>query len=222
MLETLILDNYDSFTWNLYQVFAEFDAHPKVFRNDELTLEDIKKLNPAHIVISPGPGTVEKKEDFGICQDVILKFGQKIPVLGVCLGHQGIAYAFGAKIKQAPKILHGKVSDIEVNQKEVFKNCPKIIRGMRYHSLIVDENSLPWELEITARTRSDRTIMGLKHKKFPLFGVQFHPESFATPWGKQIIKNFLNIQNVNAEGQSLFSGQLAQSGFRAKQISRPC
>jgi len=195
-LKTLIIDNYDSFTYNLYQYFAELKANPVVFANDKITIEQIQKLKPSHIVISPGPGTVENPKDFGICEQTILKFGPKIPLLGVCLGHQGIAKAFGAKIEHAEQIMHGKTSQIEHNGQGIFANVPNPFTAMRYHSLCVSPKNFPKELTITARVHSEKpgeegTIMALQHNKYPIFGIQFHPESFETPEGKLILKNFL-------------------------------
>ncbi len=190
-MKTLIIDNYDSFTYNLYQYFAELKAGPAVFANDRITLKDIDKFKPDRIVISPGPGTVENPKDFGICKEVILKFGPKIPLLGVCLGHQGIANAFGASIEHAPKIMHGKTSEIEHNGKGIFAGLPNPFTAMRYHSLCVSEENFPKELVITARIKDEKTIMALEHVKFPIFGIQFHPESFATPEGKALLENFI-------------------------------
>jgi anthranilate synthase component 2 len=192
-MKTLIIDNYDSFTYNLYQYFAELKANPAVKTNDGVTVKEIERLNPTHIVISPGPGTVENPKDFGVCKDVILKLGPKIPLLGVCLGHQGIAHAFGGTIEHAPKIMHGKTSVIEHDGKSIFKGIPNRFSAMRYHSLCVSSKNLPKELTITARVKEEGTVMALQHSQFPIFGIQFHPESFATEHGKQILKNFLNF-----------------------------
>ena len=193
-MKTLIIDNYDSFTYNLYQYFAELEANPVVYSNDKITIKDIIKIKPSHIVISPGPGTVENPQDFGICKEVILQFGTKTPLLGVCLGHQGIAHAFGGKIEHAPIIMHGKRCQIEHTNKGVFKNIENPMTVMRYHSLCVSSKNLPSELEVTAISSGEGTIMGLQHKTYPIFGIQFHPESFATPQGKMLIKNFLNCE----------------------------
>ena len=190
-MKTLIIDNYDSFTYNLYQYFAELQANPVVYTNDKITLKDIQKINPSHIVISPGPGTVENPADFGICKDVILTLGPKIPLLGVCLGHQGIAYAFGGTIEHAPVIMHGKTSKIDHNGTGLFKGIPNPMTVMRYHSLCVSGKKLPPELEITAKDQVEGTIMGIQHKTYPIYGIQFHPESFATVEGKQLLQNFL-------------------------------
>lgn len=193
-MKTLIIDNYDSFTYNLYQYFAELNARPVVFANDRVTLKDIEKINPTHIVLSPGPGTVENPQDFGICHEVILQFGPKTPLLGVCLGHQGIAHAYGATIEHSPKIMHGKTSLIGHDGRGIFRGISNPFTAMRYHSLCVSQKKFPKELVITAKAKDDgakTTIMGLQHSKYPIFGIQFHPESFATPEGKKILKNFL-------------------------------
>lgn len=193
-MKTLIIDNYDSFTYNLFQYCAELGGNPEVFKNNELTIQDIKKRKYTHIIISPGPGRPEKKKDFGICGDVIKNFKGKIPILGVCLGHQGIIHLFGGKIIHAPKSMHGKRNLISINNKHpLFKNLPKIIEVMRYHSLIGDSRKIPDELSVIALTKNDKLIMAVAHKSFSLFGVQFHPESIGTPFGKQILKNFLSI-----------------------------
>jgi anthranilate synthase component 2 len=192
-MKTLIIDNYDSFTYNLYQYIGELGGNPVVFRNDEINLTQIKKLKPTRIILSPGPGTPEKKSDFGVCKDIVLEFKTLlIPTLGVCLGHQGIIYYLGGKIIQAPKIMHGKSSLIYHNQKGVFKGLKSPLQGMRYHSLIGERNSLPDILEITAETK-DKMIMAVQHKTLPLFGIQFHPESVGTSEGKKILGNFLKI-----------------------------
>mgnify|MGYP002621472642 FL=1 len=190
-MKTLIIDNYDSFTYNLAQYFGELDAHPIVHTNNSLTVEKINSIDPTHIVISPGPGTVEKPEDFGICEKVILQYMNSIPILGVCLGHQGIAKALGGKIQPAPTIMHGKQSTIEHTNKGIFKNVQSPLTAMRYHSLCIDETSFPAELTITARAQDDNTIQAIQHDTYPLFGIQFHPESFGTPEGKTILSNFL-------------------------------
>ncbi|OGJ50195.1 aminodeoxychorismate/anthranilate synthase component II [Candidatus Peregrinibacteria bacterium RIFOXYB2_FULL_32_7] len=196
-MKTLILDNYDSFTFNLYQYIGELGGNPEVYRNDELSLEQIAAKRPSHIVISPGPGTSEKKADFGICSEVILKFGKEIPLLGVCLGHQGIIHCFGGRILRAPEIMHGKRTMIEHNGKDIFKNIENPTEVMRYHSLMGEKKSLPDCLEITAETlKSPKIIMGVKHKTYPIFGIQFHPESIGTAEGKKMLKNFLKIKII--------------------------
>ncbi len=188
----LMIDNYDSFTYNLVQYLAELGEVVKVFRNDALTIKDIQKLNPAasQIVISPGPG---RPEDAGISCEVIRQFSGKIPILGVCLGHQAIGYVFGGKIVGAKKLMHGKTSQIYHNKKDIFKGIPNPFLATRYHSLLVEKKSLPEPLEIIAETKENE-IMGLKHKAYPLWGVQFHPESILTKCGKQILDNFIKLK----------------------------
>ncbi|MFH1691344.1 MAG: aminodeoxychorismate/anthranilate synthase component II [Candidatus Omnitrophota bacterium] len=185
----LMIDNYDSFTYNLVQYLGELGADLKVFRNDRITIEDIKKLKPAAIVISPGPG---RPEDAGISCEVVRVFKGKIPILGVCLGHQVIAYVFGGKIVRAKKLMHGKTSLVYHKASDIFKGLPNPIEATRYHSLVAAKDSLPKELELLAWTK-DKEIMGLKHKQFAIYGVQFHPESIMTKHGKQLLKNFLSL-----------------------------
>lgn len=192
-MSTLLIDNYDSFTWNLYQYIGELKGNPRIFRNDEIILAQIIKLKPARIVISPGPGSPDDPAYFGVCLEVIKKLGPKIPILGVCLGHQGIIYAFGGKIVKAPKILHGKTSLIEHDGKGIFQNIASPLTGMRYHSLVGAPESIPSELIISAKVKGEKTIMGVRHKSYPLHGIQFHPESIGTPEGKKILKNFLEM-----------------------------
>ncbi|MDD5108005.1 MAG: aminodeoxychorismate/anthranilate synthase component II [Candidatus Omnitrophica bacterium] len=186
----LMIDNYDSFTYNLVQYLEELGQKVQVYRNDALTIKDIAKLNPDRIVISPGPG---RPEDAGISCEVIKEFCGKIPILGVCLGHQAIGYVFGGKIVGAKKLMHGKTSKIYHNKKDIFKNIPNPFLATRYHSLLVDQKSLPECLEIIASTKENE-IMGLKHKAYPLWGVQFHPESILTKSGKQILDNFIKLK----------------------------
>jgi len=186
----LLIDNYDSFTYNLYQYVAELGYEVKVIRNDEIPVEEIGKLNPTHIILSPGPGT---PKEAGMTLDVIKMYKGKIPLLGVCLGHQSIGEAFGGDVVHAPVLMHGKTSMIFHNGKGVFLNLPSPYRATRYHSLIVKEETLPSELEITART-DDGLIMGLKHKTLNIHGVQFHPESILTEHGKPLLRNFLEIK----------------------------
>jgi para-aminobenzoate synthetase component 2 len=184
----LLIDNYDSFTYNLYQYLSELGAHVEVFRNDRISLEEIEKMAPDRIVISPGPG---RPEDGGISLDCIMRFGPRIPLLGVCLGHQCIGQAFGGDVVSAPRLMHGKTSDIRHDGKGIFKNVENPFTATRYHSLIVDEKSLPDCFEITART-VENELMGLRHKKYPIEGIQFHPESILTPAGKAVLKNFID------------------------------
>ena len=193
-MKTLILDNYDSFTYNLYQYLGELGGNPEVFRNDEITLTEIKNNKYSHIVISPGPGDPSNSAYFGVCRDVILDNMLKRPILGVCLGHQGIIHYFGGRIVRTKKILHGKKSKISHNGQGIFKEVKNPILGMRYHSLIGQRDFIPEVLEITADT-DDGTVMGVAHKKHPIFGIQFHPESAGTEEGKKIFKNFLEIKS---------------------------
>jgi len=185
----LMIDNYDSFTYNLVQYFGELGQDIKVFRNDKITLKKISQLKPKQIVISPGPG---RPEDAGISCNVIREFSGKIPILGVCLGHQAIGLVFGARITNAIRLMHGKTSLIYHNGKDIFKSIPNPFEATRYHSLLVEKKSLPKCLEITAWTgRSE--IMGLKHRNLPVWGVQFHPESILTKYGKSILSNFIKL-----------------------------
>ncbi len=186
----LMIDNYDSFTYNLVQYFGELGADLKVYRNDILSLKDIEKMNPEKIVISPGPG---RPEHAGISVDIIKLFSGKIPILGVCLGHQAIGYAYGAKIVRAKKLMHGKTSLIEHDNTDLFRSIENPFEATRYHSLVIDEKTMPGCFSITARTEDDGEIMGIKHKKYPLWGVQFHPESILTVVGKELLGNFLSF-----------------------------
>jgi anthranilate synthase component 2 len=188
----LILDNYDSYTHNLYQRIGEVSgSEAKVVRNDQSSLAEILALRPTHIVISPGPGSPEKSEYFGVCLEVILKMGNRVPILGICLGHQGIAHAFGARLVRAPKPMHGKTSLIRHDGKAVFQGLEDPFVAMRYHSLVVSPEAFPKCLRVTARS-DDGVIMGLCHREFPLQGVQFHPESIGTPTGHTLLRNFLS------------------------------
>jgi len=184
----LLIDNYDSFTYNLYQYLCELGQAVKVARNDSITMENIEKLAPERIVISPGPG---RPENAGISNEVILRFGGRVPILGVCLGHQCIGQAYGGEIEHAGEIKHGKTSLIYHDGRGVFKSLTSPFPAVRYHSLAVSRYSLPECLEVTAWTEND-IIMGLRHREFPVEGVQFHPESIMTNVGKEILKNFLN------------------------------
>jgi anthranilate synthase component 2 len=184
----LVIDNYDSFTYNLVQYLGELGVEPVVHRHDALTLAQIKVLDPAGVVISPGPGT---PDDAGLSMDVIRAFTGERPVLGVCLGHQCIAQVFGGRIVRAPQVMHGKTSLIGHDGRGVFANLPDPLEATRYHSLVVDRASVPPELEITAET-DDGTIMGLRHRDHPVEGVQFHPESILTVSGHDLLRNFLD------------------------------
>jgi anthranilate synthase component 2 len=185
----LLLDNYDSFTYNLAQYLGEFGCEVEVHRNDRISVEQIAQRKPERIVISPGPCT---PQEAGICVELIQKLAGKIPILGVCLGHQAIGAAFGGKIIRAPKLFHGKTSQIRHDGSGVFRGLPNPFTATRYHSLIVERKSLPAELQVTAETDDD-IIMGMQHRQYPLMGVQFHPESVLTESGKQLLKNFLSL-----------------------------
>lgn len=188
-----VLDNYDSFTYNLVQYLGEMGQKVEVRRNDQVTCAEIEELNPSHILISPGPCTPQKA---GISIDLLRYFAGKKPVLGVCLGHQAIGAAFGGRVVRAGKVMHGKVSQVEHDGKTVFSNLPKPLTATRYHSLIVSEEGLPAELEVSARTREadgTQVIMGLRHRHFPIEGVQFHPESVLTESGRLLLQNFLAL-----------------------------
>lgn len=188
----LVIDNYDSFVYNIVQIVSELGANTIVVRNDEISLSAIERIEPDGIIISPGPGTPEKREDIGISVDVVKKFGRSIPILGICLGHQVIGYAFGAMIRRARTIMHGKISTIKItNNTPLFKNIPTIFKATRYNSLVID--NVPEELSVDAISLDDNEIMAIHHKIYPIYGVQFHPESVGTEYGKQILRNFLDI-----------------------------
>jgi anthranilate synthase component 2 len=192
-MKILIIDNYDSFTYNLAQLLGELKTEPIVVRNDKITIEEIVKMDPDAIVISPGPGHPANKRDFGVCADVITKLGPKIPILGVCLGHQGIVQVFGGKVVHAKKLRHGKTSEIEHGNKSVFEGVASPFKATRYHSLVAETDSIPDCLEVTARSVDDGEIMGIRHKEHLIMGVQFHPESVLTDDGKKIMLNFLKM-----------------------------
>lgn len=185
----LVIDNYDSFTYNLVQYLGELGAKPVVFRNDQITPAKIKRLRPRRIVISPGPCT---PTEAGISNEVIHSFSGKIPILGVCLGHQCIGEVFGGRVVRADRIMHGKISEVYHNAKTIFSRVKNPFQATRYHSLLVEKKSLPHSLEVTAWTDTNE-IMGLKHRRHPTWGVQFHPESILTLEGKKILKNFLAL-----------------------------
>ena len=188
-MKLLILDNYDSFTYNLVQYFGELGADAVVKRNDEISVEELKQLGPERICISPGPG---RPEDAGIADSVIREFGGEVPILGVCLGHQCIAQVFGGAVIRATRLMHGKTSLIHHLNRGVFQDLEQPLEATRYHSLIVQREGLPAELEITAET-DEGEIMGLQHQSFPVHGVQFHPESILTAEGKKLLANFLRM-----------------------------
>lgn len=186
----LVIDNYDSFTYNLVQFLGEMGADLHVVRNDKTTLDEIRAMQPTHIVISPGPGT---PDDGGVSLDVLKQLGATTPVLGVCLGHQCIGQAFGGVVLRAPRVMHGKTSMIYHNGDPMFADVPNPFEATRYHSLIVEESSLPDVLTVTARTEEGE-IMALRHKEYPVYGVQFHPESILTTYGPRLLQNFLNVK----------------------------
>lgn len=183
----VVIDNYDSFTYNLVQYLGELGAEPRVYRNDQVSLDDIERMQPDAIVISPGPGT---PEDAGVSLAAIRRFAGRVPILGVCLGHQCIAAAFGGRVVRARELMHGKVSTVVHDGRGLFAGVPSPLTACRYHSLIVDRETLPDCLEVTAATEAGE-IMGLRHRSWPVEGVQFHPESVFTPSGKAILANFL-------------------------------
>ena len=190
-MKVLVIDNYDSFVYNLVQYIGELGGEPVVYRNDKITLQQAMALNPKRIVISPGPGTPEEPHYFGVCSSILREMSCRVPTLGVCLGNQGIIYAFGGKIVQAKRLMHGKTSRIRHDGKGVFDGVKNPFTGTRYHSLVGDRNSIPSCLKITARALDDGEIMGVRHLNYPIEGIQFHPESIMSQDGKLIIKNFL-------------------------------
>lgn len=192
-MKILVIDNYDSFTYNLAQLLGELKTEPIVIRNDMITLQEIEKMHPDAIVISPGPGHPANKRDFGVCSEVITKLGPKIPILGVCLGHQGIVHVYGGKVVHAKKLRHGKTSNIEHSNSDIFEGVSNPFRATRYHSLVAQPDTIPECLEVTARSEDDGEIMGIKHKEYLIRGVQFHPESVLTDDGRKILTNFLKL-----------------------------
>ena len=186
----LLIDNYDSFSYNLFQLVGEISPDIKVIRNDEMTVEEIRKLSPDRIILSPGPG---RPENAGIIIDVVKQLGSEIPILGVCLGHQAICMAFGAKVTYAKRLMHGKQSNVKFDKDcSLFSGCPDSALVARYHSLAADEKTMPDCLKVTAVT-DDGEVMAVQHKEYPIYGVQFHPESIMTPDGKTMLKNFIDI-----------------------------
>ena len=184
----LLIDNYDSFSYNLYQLIGELQPDIRVIRNDEMTVEEIRQLQPEKIILSPGPG---RPENAGVLIEVVQKLGGEIPILGVCLGHQAICAAFGGNVDYAKQLMHGKASEVRVSQEcLLFRGCPQTIKVARYHSLAAEKDSLPDCLEVTAETK-DGEVMVVQHRTKPIYGVQFHPESILTPDGKKIMQNFL-------------------------------
>lgn len=186
-MKILLIDNYDSFTYNLVQLIGQFTSDIVVKRNDKITIEELIDINPKKVVISPGPG---RPENSNISIEIINELGKEIPILGVCLGHQGIAYCYGARIINAPVLMHGKTSLITHDSKTIYQGLEQNLAVGRYHSLSVDESTLPYCLEVTSRSE-DGTIMGIRHKDFPIEGIQFHPESVLTPEGHKLMENWL-------------------------------
>ncbi len=184
----ILIDNYDSFSFNLVQLIAEVNQDIEVYRNDKITIDEIKSLNPECIILSPGPG---KPENAGICVDVVKEFSSSVPIFGVCLGHQAICAAFGGKISHAKRLMHGKSSDISLDYDYIFKGLPSEISVGRYHSLSLVKDTLPDCLEIISKSKDDGEIMAVKHRDFNVYGLQFHPESILTPDGLTIMRNFL-------------------------------
>ncbi len=189
----LLIDNYDSFSYNLFQLIGEVKDDIEVYRNDKITVDEIRELNPEAIILSPGPG---RPENAGICIDIVKNFHDKIPILGVCLGHQAICSAFGGEISHAKRLMHGKSCEITLNDDFIFKGLDSKITVGRYHSLSLNENTLPDDLEIISKADGDGEIMAIKHKEFDVYGLQFHPESILTPDGLTIIKNFTQKAGV--------------------------
>ncbi len=185
----LVIDNYDSFTYNLVQYLGELGVKQRVYRNDVVTISEIRKLRPERILISPGPGV---PADAGLSIEIVRSFAAEIPILGVCLGHQAIGEAFGGRVIRAPYLMHGKVSEICHDSATIFRGIPYRFKATRYHSLIVEKDSIPDDLEVSATT-PDGLVMGLRHRKFPVEGVQFHPESVMTEHGRKLLENFLKL-----------------------------
>lgn len=191
-MKVLVIDNYDSFVYNLVQYVGELGGEPAVYRNDRITVKQAAKMKPDRIILSPGPGTPEDPEYFGVCSAILQKISGNTPTLGVCLGHQGIITTFGGRIRPARRLMHGKTSLIRHNGEGIFKGVSNPLEATRYHSLVGDRTDLPSFLEVTAESTDDNEIMGVRHQHKPIEGVQFHPESILTGEGKKIIKNFLN------------------------------
>lgn len=190
----LLIDNYDSFSYNLVQLIGELtDGNIKVVRNDEITIDEIRKMNPESIILSPGPG---KPVDAGICEDVVRQLKDEYPILGVCLGHQSICEVFGAKVTYAKQLMHGKQSEMTILKEDpIFEGLGESFKGARYHLLSADRNTIPDELEVIAIDGKDGEVMAVKHKEYPIYGLQFHPESVLTPEGKKLVNNFLKLNN---------------------------
>lgn len=189
----LLIDNYDSFSYNLYQLVGKYEPDIKVIRNDQVTVEELEKMNPSHIILSPGPG---KPSDAGICEQVVKKLGRQIPILGVCLGHQAICEVFGATVAYAPQMMHGKTSMVQLKtDTPLFAGMKDTVQVARYHSLVATKDSIPDCLTVTALT-DDEQVMAVQHMTYPIFGVQFHPESIMTPDGGEMVQNFLRVKKT--------------------------
>jgi anthranilate synthase component II len=192
-LRILVIDNYDSFVYNIAQILGKLDAQAIVQRNDKLSSASVLEMNPDGIIISPGPGHPADRRYFGNCTDIIVNLGPKTPILGICLGHEGIVNAFGGKIINAKKVRHGKTSPIEYKSSELFENITNPFKATRYNSLVADPKNIPNCLEVTARALDDSEVMGVRHKQYQIEGVQFHPESVLTAFGPKILQNFINM-----------------------------
>ncbi len=195
-MKVLVIDNFDSFVYNLAQYVGQLGAEPVVYRNNQVTLREAEQLNPDRIILSPGPGRPEDRKYFGICLDVIKQLSPRVPTLGVCLGHQGIAYAFGGSIVPAKRLMHGKTSLIKHESDGLFNGVENPLRATRYHSLVCRRKSFPKCLQETATSMDDGEIMGLRHREYPIYGVQFHPESILTLEGLKIMRNFLKASRI--------------------------
>jgi anthranilate synthase component II len=191
-MRVLVVDNYDSFVYNIAQRLGELKVQPTVLRNDKITINSVKRMDPDAIVISPGPGHPADRKYFGICTDIIARLGPRIPILGVCLGHQGIVHAFGGKVINAKKVRHGKTSIIQYTSGKLFDQVSNPFKATRYHSLVADKK-IPPCLEVTARALDDGEIMGIRHRQYLIEGVQFHPESVLTKQGPKILSNFISM-----------------------------
>ena len=192
-MRILVIDNYDSFVYNIAQILGKLDAQALVQRNDKLNSASVSEMNPDGIIISPGPGHPADRRYFGNCTDIIVNIGPITPILGICLGHEGIVNAFGGKIINAKKVRHGKTSPIEYKSSELFENITNPFKATRYNSLVADPKNIPHCLEVTARALDDSEVMGVRHKQYQIEGVQFHPESVLTAFGPKILQNFINM-----------------------------
>ncbi len=219
-MSVIIIDNYDSFAYNIFQALGSLGAEPLVFRNDEISLDELEKLQPGRIVISPGPCT---PLEAGISNQVVLHFGSRLPILGICLGHQCIGQVYGGRVIRANQVMHGKTSLVHHNQQGIFKGLPTPFTATRYHSLVVEPESLPAEIQVTALT-ADGVIMGIRHRRFPVWGIQCHPESYLTPAGPIILANFLQDAAWEPVGEDPDWTNVLQTGLlgaRAAQDTPP-